>query len=97
MMAAVVARHGVAPETTPNFPIREKSSDFFKRVRQLKAGRWISADEATAIEKTKAYDGGDHVLWHIAKLDNLRKHSACYSSSRFQRNSILRACPTLKG
>lgn len=74
MMAAVVARHGVQPEDAPNFPIRQKSSDFFERVAKLKGDNWISADEAAAIERTKAYDGGDHVLWHIAKLDNLRKH-----------------------
>lgn len=74
MMVAIVARHGVAPERAPSFPIREKPSDFFERVAQLRADKWISADEAAAVERTKAYDGGDHVLWHIAKLDNLRKH-----------------------
>ncbi len=74
MMAAVVARHGVTPERAPNFPIRKKSSDFFESVEQLKADKWVTAQEAAFIERTKAYDGGDHVLWHIAKLDNLRKH-----------------------
>lgn len=74
MMAAVVARHKVAPERAPNFPIREKSFDFFQLLEEFKNNKWVSSDEAIAMEKTKSYKGGDHVLWHIAKLDNLRKH-----------------------
>lgn len=74
MMAAIVARHNVTPERAPNFPIRETASAFLQRVEELKTDRWISDIEAAAIQRTKAYKGGDHVLWHIAKLDNLRKH-----------------------
>jgi hypothetical protein len=43
-------------------------------VQELESKQWISADEAAAIKRTKAYDGGDHVLVHIRDLDNLRKH-----------------------
>lgn len=74
MMAAVVARHGVAPERAPNFPIHKTSTAFLAAVRRLEIEYGISATEVAAIERTKAYNGGDQVLWHIAKLDNLRKH-----------------------
>jgi hypothetical protein len=79
MMAAVVGRHTVTPDRAPNFPIRENSSDFFQRVEKLKSDKWITVDEAAAMRETKAYKGGDHVLWHIAKLDNLRKHQRLLS------------------
>ena len=36
--------------------------------------KWVVAAEATAIKRTKAYDGGDHVLFAIHKLDIMRKH-----------------------
>jgi hypothetical protein len=74
MMAAVVARHGVSPDRAPNFPIAKTRTDFSAGVKKLETEYGISSVEIAAIERTKAYDGGDHVLWHIAKLDNLRKH-----------------------
>lgn len=74
MMAAVVARHGVVPDRAPNFPIRAKSDDFYRAVDELESEQWVSTDEAAAIKRTKAYNGGDHVLFHIRELDNLRKH-----------------------
>lgn len=74
MMAAVVARHGVPASRAPNFPIAKKPADFLAAVKKLETEHGISAAEVAAIERTKAYDGGDAVLWHIAKLDNLRKH-----------------------
>jgi hypothetical protein len=74
MLAAVVARHGIVPDRAPDFPIRTKSADFYSAVQELETKHWISAIEAAVIKRTKAYSGGDHILWHIATLDNLRKH-----------------------
>jgi hypothetical protein len=74
LMAAVIGRHGVVTDRTPGFPIRTKATDFYDAVQKLESEHGISADEALAIKRTKAYDGGDHVLVHIADLDNLRKH-----------------------
>jgi hypothetical protein len=74
MMAAVVARHVASPSWFPNFPICESRDDFLDAVGKLQSRYQLTADEADAIRRTKAYDGGDHLLWHIAKLDNLRKH-----------------------
>ena len=74
MMAAVVARHGVVPGRAPDFPIAKTAPDFLAVINKLENKRWISPLEAAVIKRTKAYDGGDAVLWHIGKLDNLRKH-----------------------
>jgi hypothetical protein len=74
MMAAVVARHGTAPDRAPDFPIAKTPADFLSAVKKLKTKHSLSITETAVIENTKAYDGGDHVLWHIGKLDNLRKH-----------------------
>jgi hypothetical protein len=74
MMAAIVARHGIPARDAPNFPVRKKPADFLAAVKELEAKYGLSPAEISRIERTKAYDGGDHVLWHIATLDNLRKH-----------------------
>jgi hypothetical protein len=74
MMAAVVARHGVIPSRAPDFPIAKTVSDFLAAINKMKNKKFISSLEATVIKRTKAYDGGDGILWHISKLDNLRKH-----------------------
>ena len=73
-MTAVLSRHGVVADWTPPFPICKNSVDFFTKVKSLETEHGCSAAEVAYIERMKAYDGGDHVLWHIAKLDNLRKH-----------------------
>ena len=74
MMAAVVGRHGVVTDRAPGFPIRTKPADFYDALQELETEHGISIDEALAIKRTKAYNGGDHVLVHIRDLDNLRKH-----------------------
>jgi hypothetical protein len=74
MMAAVVARHGVVPGRAPDFPIAETAASFLAAVKKLEHKKWVSAIEATVIKRTKAYNGGDAVLFHIGRLDNLRKH-----------------------
>jgi hypothetical protein len=74
MMAAVVARHGIVPRRAPNFPIHKTSADFLAAVDDLENKKWISSLEATVIKRTKAYNGGDGMLFHIQTLDNLRKH-----------------------
>jgi hypothetical protein len=73
MMAAVVARH-VVPSRAPDFPIAETPTKFFAAVQDLENKKWISPLEAKVIKRTKAYSGGDNILFHISKLDNLRKH-----------------------
>jgi len=74
MMAAVVSRHGIVPSRAPDFPIAETSTKFLATVDNLENKKWIFALEAKAIKRTKAYNGGDGMLFHIGKLDNLRKH-----------------------
>ena len=74
LMAAIVGRHSAVADRAPNFPIRTKATDFYDAIQDLESKQWISDDEALAIKRTKAYDGGDHVLIHIRDLDNLRKH-----------------------
>jgi len=78
LMSAVVARNGIKPERAPDFPTGQKPDDFLGAIKGLENKSWISTTEASAIKKTRAYDpvypGGDVVLFHIAKLDNLRKH-----------------------
>jgi hypothetical protein len=78
LMAAVVARHGTVPSRAPDFPIAKTPGDFLRAVKKLEAEYSLTSVEAKIIERTKAYSdefpGGDHLLWHIAKLDNLRKH-----------------------
>jgi hypothetical protein len=73
-MAAVVARRGVKPDRPPYFPIYKTAADFLAAVKRLEAQHSITTAEITYIEQAKAYDGGDNMLWHIGKLDNLRKH-----------------------
>ena len=78
LIAAVVARHGTIPSRAPDFPIAKKPADFLAAVEKLKTEHGLTAVEAKIIERTKAYSdvfpGGDHLIWHIGKLDNLRKH-----------------------
>lgn len=74
MMAAVIARNNVVPNRAPNFPIHKKRNDFLAAVKRLETEYGVSPAEIAYIKRTKAYDGGDHVLWHIGTLDNLRKH-----------------------
>jgi len=74
MMAAVVARHGIVPIRAPDFPIAETPAKFLATVESLENKKWISPLEAKVIKRTKAYSGGDGMLFHISKLDNLRKH-----------------------
>ncbi|HML07357.1 MAG TPA: hypothetical protein VK430_04415 [Xanthobacteraceae bacterium] len=73
-IAAVVARHGIVPDRAPNFPNAKTSNDFSTAVKKLETEYGCSPTEVAYIERAKAYDGGDAVLWHICKLDNLRKH-----------------------
>jgi hypothetical protein len=78
LIAAVVARHGTKPSRAPDFPIAKKPADFLAAVKKLEAEYGLTTIETRIIERTKAYSdafpGGDHVLWHIGKLDNVRKH-----------------------
>jgi hypothetical protein len=78
LISAVVARHGTVPSRAPDFPIAKKPADFLAAVKKLKAEHSLTTVEAKVIERTKAYSdafpGGDHLIWHIGKLDNLRKH-----------------------
>ncbi len=76
LMSAIVARHSPSGHRDAKFPIMSTgtANDFLSRVRGLEIKHSLSAAEVAAIERTKAYPGGDHVLSHIAILDNMRKH-----------------------
>ena len=74
LMSAVVSRHSVVPDHAPDFPIYRSETKFLDRVKFFEDKEWVSATEAAAIKRIKAYSGGDNVLLHIAILDNLRKH-----------------------
>lgn len=77
MMATMVARHGIVPDRAPDFPIHEKALYFLKRVDELEAKKWISNIEARWIKRHKAHARGGiggEILFHVHKLDNLRKH-----------------------
>lgn len=78
LITAVIARHGTVPRRAPDFPIHEKPADFLAAVKKLKTEYGFTTVETKIIEKAKAYSdafpGGDHIIWHIGKLDNLRKH-----------------------
>lgn len=76
MFSAVIARHNVVAGRTDDFPIITKgaAADFFGTVKGLKNKYTFTGAEIAAVERTKAYPGGDHVLSHIAILDNMRKH-----------------------
>ena len=93
MMAEVVARHGVLPDRAPNFPIHKTPAQFLAAVDKLKSEYGISWVEAATIKRTKAYDGGDHVLWHIGKLDNLRKHQRLLTVETLSRRIVHRDRP----
>jgi hypothetical protein len=73
-MSALLTSNGKQPNQNANFPIRKAAGDFIDRVTMFEREKWITAPEAAAIKRTKAYNGGDHFLYAIHKLDILRKH-----------------------
>jgi hypothetical protein len=73
-MSALLISHGVKSNRKAHFPIRKHAADFFTAVLVLENKKWISASEAAAIKHTRAYNGGDNVLFAIHQLDILRKH-----------------------
>lgn len=74
LMFSVLARHREQPNGNTRFPITSRSTDFHARIAALEAQQRITADEAAAIRKAKAYYGGDSMLYAIHQLDTLRKH-----------------------
>lgn len=74
LMSALLKRNGATPNQDANFPIRKMKSDFLSRVAMFESNGWLSRTEAAAIKRTKAYEGGDHFLYPLHKLDILRKH-----------------------
>ena len=73
-MSALLIRNGHSPNSDALFPIRKEETEFYKRIDGFQAKGWITLGEADIIRKTKAYKGGDHLLYHLHKLDILRKH-----------------------
>jgi hypothetical protein len=74
LMSALLAGHGIKPNSKAHFPIRKARTDFLAAVTAIEDKQWISSSEAATIKHTKAYDRGDHVLYPIHQLDILRKH-----------------------
>jgi hypothetical protein len=74
LMAAILARHSVKPRREGHFPIRKTAQDFLSAINMLEEKKWISAIEAAAIKRLKAYSGGHPTLYAIHQLDILRKH-----------------------
>jgi hypothetical protein len=93
----LVARHGVIPSRAPDFPISKTPTDFLAAVEKLKSKNWISPIEAAVIKRTKAYDGGDGMLFHIGKLDNLRKHQRLLTVEPTPTQAPARAQPRPSG
>lgn len=73
-MSALLIRNGQKPDSDAQFPIRKDEAEFYKRIEGFEAKGWVVKAEADILRKTKAYKGGDHVLFHLHKLDILRKH-----------------------
>jgi hypothetical protein len=74
LMSALLTGHSIKPNDKAHFPIRKAAADFLAAVTVFEEKKWISAIEAAAIKRSKAYIGGDHVLYAIHQLDILRKH-----------------------
>ena len=74
LMFAVLARHRPKPNGKTHFPIYATDTQFLDAVNVLEANQRISSVEAAAIKKTKAYRGGDKLLYPLHQLDILRKH-----------------------
>lgn len=74
LMSSILAGHGVKPNSQAHFPIRNTETEFLDRVAMLESKQWVTSVEAAAIKRTKAYKGGDRVLYSIHQLDILRKH-----------------------
>ena len=74
LMAAILARHGHKPKRAVDFPICVAESEFLRRVNVLEIEYGLSPVEAGRLKNTRAFNGGDRVLFHIATLDNMRKH-----------------------
>jgi len=74
LMSALIKRNGKKPNSDAHFPIRKSADDFLAAIRGMEDKKWISAIEAAAIKRTKAYKGGHHFLYPLHQLDILRKH-----------------------
>jgi len=74
LMSALIKRSGKKPNSDTNFPIKRIANDFLSAITGMENKKWISPAEAAAIKRTKAYKGGDHLLYPLHQLDILRKH-----------------------
>jgi hypothetical protein len=73
-MSALLTGNGHKPNSSAHFPIRKNAADFKDAVDVLKKKGWIRAREAAAIKRTKAYLGGDKLIYLLHQLDIARKH-----------------------
>ena len=74
LMYAVLARHAPKPKGKTHFPICAIHADFLNTVSMLETKQRVSTIEAAAIKNTRAYRGGDPLLYVLHQLDILRKH-----------------------
>lgn len=93
LLSALLAANGEKPNSDAHFPIRRSSGDFLAAVTMLESKKWLRADEAAAIKQTRAYDGGDHFLYPIHKLDILRKHERLLTVEAFLEGASITLFP----
>lgn len=74
LMSAVLTANGIKPNSSAHFPIRKHAADFLAAIKVMEDKKWITAREAAAIKKQKAYEGGPTPWYKIHQLDILRKH-----------------------
>ena len=73
-LSALLIRNGHEPNADALFPIRKEQEKFHEKIDMFVGRGWVTNAEAEILRGTKAYEGGDHVLYHLHKLDVLRKH-----------------------
>lgn len=74
LMYAVLARYTPKPKDKTHFPICATVTQFLDIVTMMETKKRIGPMEAAAIKDTRAYRGGDPLLYVLHQLDILRKH-----------------------
>lgn len=70
----VIERHGKKPKENTAFPIRDCATEFEASADMLKSKYGGTDDEVAAIERARAYKGGNNHLYPLHHLDIQRKH-----------------------
>jgi hypothetical protein len=78
--ATLAKRNGKKPSADTHFPIFESELDMIDPLTGIEREKWLTKRERTAIKSFKPYRGGNHAIWAIHKLNNLRKHERLISA-----------------